>query len=105
MKARHELITEMARARPLVHIVVEWEEDPNHVWDGDGSDPVEDGEIAHDVTVVAQTIMFGRMIEGVSGLGGSYSPRGGPHCPDIHGYFPQMLHEAVAALDAEIAAI
>ena len=101
MSDRERLIEETRRARPDIAVSVTWEPDPGFVWDGDGPEP--DCEIAHNVTVTARAIRNGELIEGNAYLGGSFSPPGGPHCPDVHGYFPQMLEEAIAELDAELA--
>ena len=99
-----DLITELSTVAPLVHISTTWEEDPYCTWDGDGDDPSADGYLAHDVTVTAMRIDRGAMRESESHLGGSYSQYHGPHCPDIHGYFPQMAEEALEELGESTAA-
>jgi hypothetical protein len=103
-KTRAELLAALVLERPEVCITVEWATDDYYTWDGDGPDPVtyDDPQYPHDVTVTARTIRGGKMIEGCAHLGGSYSPMDGPHCPEIHGYFPQMLDEALDELDDQL---
>lgn len=104
MSTQHELIEELRRTRPDVAVKVTWEEDPYYSWDGDGPDPVEDGFLPYNVTVTAMAICKGNLIEGHDHLGGCYSKLG-EHCPEIHGYFPQMLEEALEALDINLALV
>jgi hypothetical protein len=104
MLSHTDIITELAAVAPLVHINTTWEEDPYFIWDGDAPDPSADGYLAHDVTVTAMRIERGAMREAESHLGGSYSQYRGPHCPDIHGYFPQMVEEALEGLGESTAA-
>ena len=99
---RDKIVEKLRADRPEVAVSVTWEQDLSFAWDGDGPDPVEDGFVAHDVTVTVTSVRDGELVEGHSHLGGSYSEFGGPHCPDIHGYFPQMLEEAIEELDAEL---
>ena len=98
MLSRNHIISELATHAPNVHLSTTWEEDSTFTWDGDGSDPTTNGFYAHDVTVTARKIEEGQMLEAASHLGGSYSQFGGPHCPDIHGYFPQMAEGALEEL-------
>jgi hypothetical protein len=104
MLSHTDIITELAAVAPLVHISTTWEEDPYFIWDGDAPDPCADGYFAHDVTVTAMRIDQGTMREAESHLGGSYSHYSGSHCPDIHGYFPQMAEEALEELGESTAA-
>jgi hypothetical protein len=104
MLSHNHIITELAHLAPGIHISTTWEEDPDFPWDGDGRDPVTYGYYPHDVTVTAMKIDRGKLLEAESHLGGSYSESGGPHCPDIGGYFPQMLEEALDALGEPAAA-
>jgi hypothetical protein len=104
MLSHTDIITELAAVAPLVHISTTWEEDPTFIWDGDAPDPSADGYLAHDVTVTAMRIEWGALREAESHLGGSYSQYRGPHCPDIHGYFPQMVEEALEVLGDSTAA-
>jgi len=71
--------------------------DPHFRWDGDGPDPREDGYEAYDVDVTARAVVDGKMREGRNSLGGTYD-RPGKYDPDIGGYLPQMLEEAVDEL-------
>jgi hypothetical protein len=104
MLSHTDIINELAAVAPLVHISTTWEEDPTFIWDGDALDPGADGNLAHDVTVTAMRIERGAMREAESHLGGSYSQYRGPHCADIHGYFPQMAEEALDELGEATAA-
>jgi len=104
MLNHNEIIIQLARVAPAIHIATAWEEDPNFIWDGDGPDPAADGYYPHDVTVTAMKIEQGERLETVAYLSGSYSEFGGAHCPDIHGYFPQMVEEALSELGEEPAA-
>lgn len=97
-----QLIEALRKTRPDVCVSIEWTPDPYYIWDGDGPDPETYGQTAHDVTARAVTIRNGRMVEGIDFLGGSYSPFGGPHCPDVHGYGCQMIEAAVADLDRQL---
>jgi len=100
---RDSILAALAVSRPDSAVSVKWELNESFEWNGDGPDPIEEGYYPHEVTVTARTIRGGKMIEGTSCLGGSYSEFNGPHCPMIHGDFPQMLDEAIAELDAELA--
>lgn len=95
-------IVALVVARPEVAIVVSRSRDEHFRWDGDGPDPESEGFRAYDVTVQAITIRAGVVIKGASHLGGSYFKPSVP-CGDIHGYLPQMVDEALAALDLELA--
>ena len=104
MLSHTDIITELAAVAPRVHISTSWEEDPHFTWDGDGPDPATEGYVAHNVTVTAVRIERGALRDAESHLAGSYSQYRGPHCPDIHGYFPQMVEEALGALGEAAAA-
>jgi len=104
MLKRNRIITELARVAPHVHIATAWQEDPYFAWDGDGPDPTTYGFYPHDVTVTAMKVEGGELLEAESCLGGSYSELDGPHCPEAHGYFPQMVEEALAELGETAAA-
>jgi len=99
----------LAKAAPHIAFSVSYVEDPNFVWDGDGPDPREEGYAPYDVTVTAHTIINGVSFEGNNYLGGTYEkwgPRGhGPENPepDIGGYLPQMIDEALDDLKANVA--
>jgi hypothetical protein len=89
----------LAKAAPHIAFSVSYVEDPNFVWDGDGPDPKEDGYAPYDVTVTVHTIINGVKFEGDNYLGGTYEKWGsqGPEDPepDIGGYLPQMIEEAL----------
>ena len=108
MRTTAQIIAMLKKTRPNVAIKVEWDFDPYFPyfnWKGDGPDPAEDPdcpEVPHDVTVRAITIQDGVLVEGSASLGGSYSRKGGPHCPDIHGYGPQMIDRALENLTKTI---
>ena len=104
MLSHNEIVAQLARAAPAVHIVTTWEENPTFTWDGDGPDPSTYGFYPHDVTVTAMKIERGELLQAASYLGGSYSEVGEPHCPDVHGYFPQMVEEALTELGEDAAA-
>jgi len=104
MLSHKRIIAQLARLAPHVHIATEWQEDHYFAWDGDGPDPTTYGYYPHDVTVTAMKIDRGKLLEAESCLGGSYSEPGGPHCPDCHGYFPQMVEEALEELREPAAA-
>lgn len=95
------IISGLSKIAPHVAIDVNWEEDPNYIWDGDGPDPAEDGYIAHDVDVTAKTIIDGREISGRDSLGGVYE-KPGHQDQDIHGYFVDMLDRSIVELYREI---
>ncbi len=82
---------------PSIHFDVKYELDPSFVWDGDGPDPRDEGYDAYDVDVSASAVVDGHMVHGIESLGGTYD-RPGKHDPDIGGYLPQMLEEAVMDL-------
>lgn len=98
-----EMIERLKRERPGVSISVLWEVDDYYTWDGDGPDPIEDGLFPHTVQVTAAAIIDGVMITREAYLGGCYSEWGGPRCPEVHGYLPQMIEEALEELDKALA--
>ena len=90
------------KAAPHIAFEVSYEEDPNFTWDGDGPDPANEGFAAYNVKVQALTIIKGSPVEGNNYLGGTYvkyRERGPVNPdPDIGGYLPQMLDEALLDL-------
>lgn len=99
------LMANLGRHAPEVRLDVTWDRDPYYSWDGDGPDPADDGYLAHDVTASARAIIGSATpihFSGSSCMGGCYD-KPGALCPDIHGYLPQMLLEAVEELRDEVA--
>ncbi len=79
-----------------------WAEDPYFIWDGDGPDPAERGYEPHNVEVsVIVVIEEDETILGQDTLGGVYESLG-VEDPNIHGYFPSMLHTALDDLHMEL---
>jgi len=99
MKTYTEIKEELARTRPNIAIKTTWEEDPYFSWDGDGPDPRDEGFSPYNVTVTAMTIKNGKILEGISCLGGCYNKYGEPFDPDIYGYGTQMIEESLSELD------
>ena len=104
IEPKQDCIEALRLTRPDVAITVSRESDGFFVWDGDGPDPTEDGYDAYDVDVVACTIRNGALVEGRASLGGCYFLPDEP-LADVHGYLPQMVDEAVAEMDAELATV
>lgn len=88
------IITELKHIAPSIAFSVTFSRDPNFVWDGDGPDPRELGYEAYDIDVYARAIVKGEEVEGHHSLGGSYY-KPGRFDPDVHGYLPQMLGDAL----------
>lgn len=83
---------------PGVNIRTIWTEDPHFRWDGDGPDPVEEGYVAHNVSVIAEVELDdGTIVVGDDHLGGSYE-KPGVEDPLVHGYYYDMLSDALREL-------
>ena len=96
------ILSALRRIAPDVLIETRWEVDPYFIWDGDGPDPVEQGYEPYDVDVSAIVVTEeNETILGHDTLGGGYE-RPGVGDPNIHGYFPQMLHTALDELHLEL---
>src|SRR5262245_24213466 len=95
------ILANLKKLCPNISFKTTWTPDPSFRWDGDGPDPVEEGYQAYDVDVYATVIVRGDTTEGRQSLGGSYS-QPGHHDPDIHGYLPQMLEEALNDLRTQV---
>jgi len=91
------IFEKLSRIAPDIEFNVEWVEDPSFAWDGDGPDPREEGYIPHDVLVTASAVFDGEEKVGRAGLGGSYD-KPDKQDPDIHGYLPQLLRDALRDL-------
>lgn len=98
---KRPLIERLGQVAPSISFSVDWEPDHSFRWDGDGPDPAEEGFVAYDVTFTAATIARGKLVEGHTYLGGSYS-KPGEHDPDVHGYLDQKLDEALDELRQEV---
>jgi len=85
------------RVAPNIAFALEYTEDPNFVWDGDGPDPSEEGFVAYNIKACAMTVGKGEFMEGCNYLGGCYE-KPGHFDPDIGGYLPQVLEAAVSEL-------
>lgn len=94
----------LRKIAPSVAISVSWELDSYFSWYGDGPDPREEGYSLYNVTVTAKAIVDGEEEEGHAYLGGSYS-KPNEHDPNIHGYFPQMVDEALSDLYRTISGV
>ena len=98
----HKLIEELKKTNPAYFVETVWEEDNDYVWDGEGDDPVNEDFIPYIVKVEVSTIINGEMISGVNYLADCYTKYGEKHCEDVHGYFPQMLDEAITELENQL---
>lgn len=95
------IFRELKRIAPDIAFAVDWEEDHHFKWDGDGPDPREEGYRFYDVRVSAKTIIHGEEYEGKEYLGG-VDGKPDEQDPDVHGYLPQMLLEAVASMMGDL---
>lgn len=95
------IFRELKRIAPNIAFSVDWTEDPNFKWDGDGPDPRDQGYLFYDVEVNAKTIIHGEEYEGKKYLGG-VDGKPDEQDPDVHGYLPQMLQGAVADMIADL---
>lgn len=87
-------MAELAELAPSISFGIVWEVDNYFSWDGEGPDPREEGFSPYNVTVSATSISKGKVIEGFAYLGGCYE-KPGEKDPDVHGYLPQKLEEAI----------
>jgi len=95
------IFSRLKKVAPNIAFSVAYTEDPNYRWDGDGPDPAEEGYVAYDVDVYARAIEDGEIVEGQASMGGTYEIPG-EFDPDIGGYLPQMLAEAIDELKSEV---
>jgi hypothetical protein len=91
------LVSTLAELAPQVAIETTRERDHDTRWDGDGPSPSRRGLKAYNTTVAVRAISGGKLIEAEAHLGGSWL-RHGRQDPDVSGYFPQMLEEALHEL-------
>jgi len=101
MRTRKKLLRELAIKSPHINIQVIYsiDEDIYQHWDGEQStEELEaQGLTAYNVEVKATTICNGEMLEGNAYLGENWMKHPN-ECEEIHGYFPQMLDEALQEL-------
>jgi hypothetical protein len=95
------MLDKLKEIAPNVAFSISREYDPDFQWDGDGPDPQDEGYEPQNVTVTANAIVNGELIEGNAYLGGSYDLPDAP-CPNVHGYLPQMIEEALTDLEAAL---
>ena len=104
------LLQHLRQAAPQIAITIHWSPDPDDCW-GDainrdwtaGLDP--DDWQAWQSEVRAVAIVGGTMIQGSAYLGGTWekaSDHPAQSNPDISGYLPQMLEEAVLEIVAQV---
>ena len=91
-------IETLKQSRPEIAVQIIWEEDPYFQWDGDCEEP--ENMTPYNVEVRASRVVNGKLVSGHAYLGGCYSADAGKDDPEIGGYLPQMIEEAVAELDA-----
>jgi hypothetical protein len=91
----------LRRLAPSVVFSIHREIDRDFAWDGDGPDPEEEGYKPYNIEVKTAIIAEGRLIEHSEYLGGSYD-KPGDFDPDVHGYLPQMLLEALNGLPKNV---
>lgn len=87
-------------SRPGIYVSILWSIDTDYVWDGEPSQ--EPGSPPYVAEVRAVQIVDGKMYSGSDYLGGCYPEEDG-FDPEISGYFPQMLDDALAYLDENLA--
>lgn len=92
-----DLIAELAKVAPSIAIETIWERDTHARWDADDSlDP--DDFTAWQSEVKVSAIIGGKMVSGSEYLGGTwekYGDKPGESNPEISGYLPQMIQEAL----------
>lgn len=91
------LLESMRDIAPHVRIEIIKELDPFFEWDGDSPDPALSGLVCYQVEIKAICITQGFMEEHSAYLGGCYD-KPGAYCPDIHGYLPQLIDDALEGL-------
>ena len=102
MSTSTAIMKKLREIAPSIHFEAEYSVDVHAKWDGDGPDPIDEGMNAYYVDVFARAVVGGKSLTGQSSLGGVYEfPN--KHDPDIGGYLPQMLEEAVNDLRSILA--
>jgi hypothetical protein len=103
-----ELLAELAKVAPSVSIETVWEHDD----DADDSFFADNGQDADDFTawqseVCATAIVAGKAVSGSAYLGGTWEKacdHPAESNPEISGYLPQMIEEALRNLAKEVPA-
>ena len=106
MREPKRIISQLATIAPMVAIEVEWSEDTDARWEGSwtkGED--RNGWKAWQSDVKATVIQNGKILTGTGSLGGTWE-KFGEHPsdtnPDISGYFPQKLLEALQEIGPQL---
>ena len=99
--AGERILRRLKEIAPQILFKVRRTVDPGFVWDGEDPDPREEGYQVYDVDVIARAIVNGEEIEGNASMGGHYDMPG-DFDPDVAGYLPQMLEEAVGELTEQV---
>lgn len=96
-----ELLARLAQVAPSIAIETIWERDTDARWDMDPSCGDPDDFTAWQSEVRASAIVAGRMVSGSAYLGGTWEKYGDNPAksnPEISGYLPQMIEEALQEL-------
>ncbi len=100
-RSASELIALVASVAPMIAIQTIWERDEDARWDIEDDTLDADDFTAWQSEVRATVIVAGRMVHGSAYMGGTWEKFGDAPSksnPDIGGYFPQMLVEALREL-------
>lgn len=81
----------------VITITHEPDDDGFYNWNEEEWGPAENYE-CYRTTVTATVILNGEFVTASAYLGCSYEKFGEPKCPEIHGYLPQMIEEAITEL-------
>lgn len=92
-----EIFEKLRLLAPSIAFSVSRERDLDYSWCGDGDDPTENGFDAYLVTVKAQIVFNGELVEEKDYLGGCYFKEDEP-LDDVNGYLPQMLENVATDL-------
>lgn len=96
-----DLIAELAKVAPSIAIETTWEKDTDARWDMDPSCGDPDDFTAWQSEVRASAIVNGQLVSGSAYLGGTWIKYGESPAkvnPEISGYLPQMIDEALQDL-------
>lgn len=98
----HDLrLAALAKAAPFIAVETIWSHDDSARWDFEDPSMQEDDYQAWQSEVKVSAIVAGQMVSGSAYLGGTWEKFGDnprESNPDISGYFPQMLDEALEEL-------